>query len=381
MEFPTVHEFPTLHKKKKNSRWQLYNINVIKKDGKIYIEKISGLVEGKLRKNYEEISVAKSKKTIMEQAIFNAKRIWLNKKQKDLFKENKEDIDNNEFDISRDFRPQLTKTFNLEKTTIKYPVISQRKYDGNRAILYKNSLGDIVMETRNGHQYLPESVKFITEEYTTLPNKIILDGELFIPGMPFQELQSIVRLKKSPPLEDTKKQFKSLKFYTFDIAKLNEPDLTFEDGYTLLNELVKNKINTVLVENDIINSKNEIKAYHDKYVSEGYEGIIIRNKNKKYGINKRNSDILKYKYFIDDEYKIIGIKIEINNGLELPMWKCITNEGKEFTCRPIGSTEHKLDLLKNYKQYIGKLLTVKYQELSNDGIPRFGVGKSIREFM
>ena len=102
---------------------------------------------------------------------------------------------------------------------------------------------------------------------------------------------------------------------------------------------------------------------------------------KTYGINKRNSDLLKYKYFIDSEYKIIGLKIEINNGIELPMWRCITDGGKEFTCRPIGSYAHKKELLINNEKYIGKMLTVKYQELSDDGIPRFGVGKSIRQFL
>ena len=373
-------DFQPLYKKNKNGRWQQYIIKVIEKDNKILIEKSSGLIGGKIRVNYEEVKEAKSKDTLLEQAKFIAKRIWINKQQTDLFKLNMEE-QTDEFIISRDFRPQLAKTFNYNKTKLKYPIVAQKKYDGNRAILYKTSSGEVVMETRNGHRYLPECISYITIEYKEdLSKNIILDGELFIPGMSFQELQSIVRLKKSPNI-NKENDFKKLKFYAFDLVNLSNHDLKFKDSYKILKEITKNKKNTILVDNDIIYSKENIKLYHDKYVNEGYEGIILRKIDKKYGINKRNSDILKYKYFIDSEYKIIGIKIEINNGLKLPMWKCVTEEGKEFTCRPIGSNEYKLELLKNYKQYIGKLLTVKYQELSDDGIPRFGVGKSIREFM
>ena len=372
--------FKPLYKLNKNGKWQQYIIKVVEKDSKVFIQKSSGLISGKIRINYEEIKKVKRKETLLEQAKFIGERIWKNKKQNDLYREDMIVSSKETFVISRDFRPQLAKTFHYEKTKLKYPIIAQKKYDGNRAILYRNEQGNIVMESRNGHQYLEESVFFITEEYKELPYNIILDGELFIPGLSFQELQSIVRLKKSPVTDKTN-EFKKLKFYTFDLIDLDNHALKFDQAYLILTNIVKNKKNTILVKNDIINCKEEIKPLHDKYVEEGYEGIMLRKKEKTYGINKRNSDLLKYKYFIDSEYKIIGLKIEINNGLELPMWKCITETGKEFTCRPIGSTEYKLNLLKKYEEYIGKYLTVKYQELSDDGIPRFGVGKSIREFL
>jgi DNA ligase-1 len=34
----------------------------------------------------------------------------------------------------------------------------------------------------------------------------------------------------------------------------------------------------------------------------------------------------------------------------------------------------------NIAEYYGKLLTVKYQELTSDGIPRFPVGISFRDY-
>lgn len=373
-------EFKPLYKLNKNGRWQQYLIKVFTDNNdKVFIEKSFGLINGKMRTNKEEIKQVKSQDTKLNQAIFMAKRIWLNKIQTDLFKEIMED-EKSDFSIEKDFRPQLAKTYDIDKTKLIFPISAQKKYDGNRAILYRDKNDNIVMDTRNGHRYLDESVQFITSEYKDLPKNIILDGELYIPNMSFQELQSIVRLKKKPNCNKLN-DFKRLKFYTFDIIYLDEPNLIFSDRYNRLEKIVSDKNNTILVENDVINSKEDIKTFHDKYIEEGYEGIILRNMNKKYGINKRNGDLLKYKYFVDSEYKIIGMKIEINNEIEYPMWICETEQGKQFTCRPTGTNEYKINLLKNYKKYLGKLLTVKYQELSDDGIPRFGIGKSIREFM
>ena len=36
--------------------------------------------------------------------------------------------------------------------------------------------------------------------------------------------------------------------------------------------------------------------------------------------------------------------------------------------------------LNEFKDYLGKKLTVKYQELTNHGIPRFPIGLGIRDY-
>ena len=40
---------------------------------------------------------------------------------------------------------------------------------------------------------------------------------------------------------------------------------------------------------------------------------------------------------------------------------------------------NKKKLFENGDDYVGKLLTVVYQELTDDGLPRFPVGKAIRD--
>src|SRR5690606_1941267 len=48
-----------------------------------------------------------------------------------------------------------------------------------------------------------------------------------------------------------------------------------------------------------VNSEDDIKKYHSQFISEGYEGTIIRHSEEGYAINKRSSQLLKYKDFID----------------------------------------------------------------------------------
>jgi DNA ligase-1 len=48
--------------------------------------------------------------------------------------------------------------------------------------------------------------------------------------------------------------------------------------------------------------------------------------------------------------------------------------------RPIGSVDERKELFRNGNAHIGKMLTVKYQELNEFGTPRFPVGKTIRDY-
>ena len=59
------------------------------------------------------------------------------------------------------------------------------------------------------------------------------------------------------------------------------------------------------------------------------------------------------------------------------IWIC--KKDKEFRVRPRGTIEQRKEWFKNGKKYIGKMLTVIYQELSEQNVPRFPVGKAIRE--
>ena len=70
----------------------------------------------------------------------------------------------------------------------------------------------------------------------------------------------------------------------------------------------------------------------------------------------------------------------LNLVKKLDVLYCKTKNGKKFNARPLGSFEDRKVWYENGKSYIGKMLTVRYQELTNDKIPRFPVGVCIRDY-
>ena len=88
----------------------------------------------------------------------------------------------------------------------------------------------------------------------------------------------------------------------------------------------------------------------------------------------------KFKTFCDDEFEIIDYKEGSGLDSGTVIWKCKTKDGKEFDVRPKGTVDERKKLLKNGNKCIGKMLTVTYQELSEYGVPRFPVGKTIRDY-
>jgi DNA ligase-1 len=121
-----------------------------------------------------------------------------------------------------------------------------------------------------------------------------------------------------------------------------------------------------------------MKEQHAQYVSEGYEGIMLRNASSPYK-HARSADLQKYKHFIDDEFKVVGFNQ--GEGLEAGcvIWVCATTDNKTFACRPRGTREERAMLFQNGDEYVGKMLTVRFQELTDTDIPRFPVGIAFRE--
>ncbi len=54
--------------------------------------------------------------------------------------------------------------------------------------------------------------------------------------------------------------------------------------------------------------------------------------------------------------------------------------GKIFNAGIKGGEDYYKQLLKDKNKYIGKLATIRYQNLTNDGIPRFGICVNINPF-
>ena len=271
--------------------------------------------------------------------------------------------------------PMLALDYHKRGKSIKFPCFVQRKYDGTRCV----GIPGIGLFSRNRKPYI--HLNHIKEEVNSLVDElgtIQLDGELYADSkdLTFQQIVGLVKKEKlnSEDVENQKKIYYNL----YDL--INEEE--YEKRKERLEKLFeKHKFKYLrLVETEECKTADEVRGFHDKYVDEGFEGLMLRNKKGKYKEGLRSADLQKFKMFDDDEFKVIGYSE--GEGIEkgLVLWKCITKEKKEFDVRPRGSHEERSELFKQASKYIGKDLTVRFFGLTDDGIPRFPVGIGFRDY-
>jgi len=239
------------------------------------------------------------------------------------------------------------------KENLKFPVYVQPKLDGIRCLVYQKE-GQWVFQSRNHTVFQP--FPHLEKE---LPTGYIFDGELYRHGLDFQTITSIVRKKNHPDLSQ-------LQYHVYD--KIDEG--TFDERYKSLFSLP-----IMLTETKLAHSIDDLENYHDQCVERGYEGIMIRSPNGLYR-QTRSKDLLKYKKFKTEEYQVVGHTV--GKG-DIAILECKAGD-RTFGVMMKSTLEEKREMLEHIQDYYGKWLTVKYQELSKDGIPRFPVGIGWRMF-
>jgi ATP-dependent DNA ligase len=338
-----------------------------------------------------------------EKKIYYFVGLTHNKEISAIFKkiENKKIITKNEKDGYVDdianinkviVRPMLAKTFkwsdfeNPKKKGIVLPCAIQRKYDGIRCMSYIGSDGNIILESRKGVKF--DNFDRLRKELSNVFKKIkktgfYFDGELYTDKIPFENISGLVRKQDNITKEEFKDMNK-IEYHIYDCLDLNEPKWGFMDRFEFIKKTIssipaKKRTLIKIVPTYIAEKPADIKKYHEMFTQEGFEGTMLRNLNAPYAINKRPKDLQKYKDFMEEEFKITGF--HDGDGLEkgLIIWEVENKKGNMFSVRPKGNHELRKDLYKKGHEYIGKLLTVIFQEYTKDGIPRFPVGKAIRD--
>jgi len=374
--------YQTLYKLKANNKYYSWSINIIEKDDKHFIQTSHGQVDGKQVIHEREVK-PKSNRTIIEQCNLEASKKWNDKKNKEGYTEVIEENNGEENNIL--IRPMLAQPFDITKyegnrkcKKINFPCFGQPKYDGIRCLMSLNNEEDVIMESRKGTQFY--NFEVLREEFKEKLgsySNYVFDGELYSYDYPFEKINGLVRLKK--PSQTQIQEINQLKYIIYDVINKNNLKMTFNERNELLNNISQQEFTNIEFCKTIeIPSLENIDNIHDKFVQEGFEGLILRNSNGIYEINKRSYDLQKYKKTMDEEFTIIDY-FE-GKGIEkgLILFKCITENDLEFNVRPRGSHNYRHELFLNGKSLIGKKLTVIFQEYSADGIPRFPVGKAIR---
>jgi ATP-dependent DNA ligase len=317
------------------------------------------------------------------------------------------------------FHPMHAEKWNEENKCLKYfdfekGVAVQPKLDGIRAHLSLQKIVDpataeilgiqvgslyCILTSRKGKQFV--WLKHIRDQgliFLKDHPDIILDGELYCHHMVnkdgeeledadrFDQISGACRVARSDPHELESQ----ISLHIFDIADPTGK-LTQVERFDLLDKLfnradvVKKCPSFVRVMTQIINNKEAIKDIHDNYYYyNGYEGVILRSKDLMYQSDVHSLMMRKHKYFQDEEYKVVGVKVDPGLPEQNFVWICeaeVEGEKKTFRAKPMGSEKLRKKRYDERAKYINKaILTVRFQELTKTGVPKFPRGIAIRDY-
>ena len=312
--------------------------------------------------------------TAEQQAEAEAIAKW-KKKVKSGYWEDKKDIDKVAF-----FQPQLAHKWNDHKDGVNWVngVYVSPKMDGLRCVI--TQYGSF---SRNGNEFVafPHILRELAPIFEKHPD-LVLDGECYTHKLKndFNKIISLAKKSKPTP-DDIVESEKYLEYWIFDCP--SHPG-GYHDRYQWLHEtILKNYYNNKWIKlciHKIVKTHAELEENLKYYLENGFEGLMVNIYDGKYE-QKRSKNVLKYKLFQDEEFRIVDIMEGVGNrsgmfgNAVLEM-----KDGKTFDSSARGSQEFYKRLLNEKADLIGKMATVRFQNLTPDGIPRFPVIVGIRDY-
>jgi len=153
------------------------------------------------------------------------------------------------------------------------------------------------------------------------------------------------------------------------------------DGYDKRFEYIQKfaSDNIVIIDNyEIIATEDNIQEYLEKFLADGYEGLMIRIQNVPYE-NKRSKYLLKNKVFEDAEFRVVKLNEDKRGGF-VGSFDVMDANGIISGAGASGQSEdERKEMWENPNNYIGKMATVEYFGKDEGGKLRFGKFKGIRE--
>jgi len=400
-------KLPTLYKKTtvgKTQTWQIIT------DGDKY-RTVSGQQDGKKVQNKwttcKPKNIGRANATTGEEQAIKEAVAKHDKKLEGGYHLNVENIENKRFYepmLAQDFKnknrqKEVMSEIGSEKdNTTGYgaAVFSQPKLDGIRCIAMREGLFTRSGKPITAVPHIHEALEPFFEKY---PNAT-LDGELYNHAYKddFNKIIHLVR-KQNLTEEHLAESKEMIQYHIYDapvIGKDNpfrkggcytEKDL-FSDRTSVLDAQFANlgldaPTRTgnplVVVETTEVNSREHLDELYEDYVEQGYEGQMIRIDGPYE--NKRSPKLLKRKEFMDKEYTILGYEEGKGNRTgTIKHFKFENEHGKEFNSNVKGSFEYLADLLEKADSLIGTDATVKFFNLTPDGVPRFPYVIAIRDY-
>jgi len=278
-------------------------------------------------------------------------------------------------------------------TSISFPALMGPKIDGIRGLVNMVN-GELESRSRDGNKqtkYLQPHLDSIIDFMAYLPSGVGLDGEWYShQDLTFQDIVKAVQSRVNRNANIDK-----VKYYIFDLVMMEVPT---EERDRILVEAYKQYLadggktdRFTIVHNEIVNSHDEILALHEKYLNQGYEGGMIRQflssartkTQQRYSYYRpgpnRYNNLLKVKHVDEDEFIITAVREGKGNNEGKVIFELKMADGKTFNCVPKGAHEQRVHWFNHPEECVGRLYTVHYFGLTDDGVPRHPRGKAFRD--
>ena len=281
--------------------------------------------------------------------------------------------------------------------------IVQRKLDGIRCVIGRDENDRVFAYSRKGieltgYDNIIEDIKLLIEP---VKGPIYIDGEMYAHGKHLNDISGKAR----------KGDIEGLEFHVFDLFFPQDIDTMqmaerqdllsdlFDQAYTkygIPTGAADEEANTKLkylaqVHNYIVLTEEDFNMHYKQFLSEGYEGAMIRRPTGayKYSLSDRQSpDLIKVKPIEDSEFHVVDF-LEGKKGKDVGaiIWVCEANNDKktQFHVVPKNmtyperktlfekaseNTKVKNVVMTKFEAFMkGKLMTVEYPGLTKYGVP------------
>jgi DNA ligase-1 len=193
-----------------------------------------------------------------------------------------------------------------------------------------------------------------------------LDGELWVGRKRFQRTVSIVRR------QDGGEQWREVRFFVFDAPALSAP---FEDRLRFVEDHMARARPPFAAAHphEVCRGNDHLTAELARVEALGGEGLMLRRPGSRYEVG-RSHTLLKVKSFRDAEARVIGHQPGTGKHKgRLGALLCEMPDGTQFA---IGTGFS--DQERRAPPPLGAVITYRYQELSDGGVPRFPTYVGVR---
>ncbi len=226
---------------------------------------------------------------------------------------------------------------------VKFPVLVQPKLDGFRCVARYED-GQWVLRSKTGHALrLPHLSAALADQPIGGP----LDGELYLHGASFQQIQSMV------PRAD-----RALQFHVFDVITRAPTAARLACLPLLCGPLIKPVLHQTAL------SHGDVDRLLAATLAAGYEGLILRDPTASYEPGKCTWGLTRLKPSADAEFVVAGHRAATGRNAHLRVLTCdndLNDDTFDVLCQ---------EVLLDPDAVIGQTLTVRFNGRTSGGLPR-----------